>query len=90
MDNKIVAGSRAEVSEAGFISKVFLWMALGLGLSGLGSFGLLSQPELLKTVFTNPAILIGLVVAELGLVIWLSAAAMRMSASMAAFLFAVY
>ncbi len=90
MENKILTGSSVQTSESSFISKVFLWMAVGLGLSGASSYWLLSQPQLLKAVFTNNVLLIGLVVAELGLVIWLSAAVMRMSAAMATSLFAVY
>ncbi len=88
-NNRLAVGSR-EVSEASFISKVFLWMAVGLGLSAAASFALLGQPAILKAIFTNSWLLIGLLVAEFGLVIWLSAGAMRMSASLATSLFALY
>ena len=90
MENNRLAVSSREVSEASFVSKVFLWMALGLGLSAAASFALLAQPAVLKAIFTNNLLLIGLLVGELGLVIWLSAGAMRMSASLAAALFALY
>lgn len=90
MDNKSIVGSQAQASESNFISKVYLWMSAGLGLSTLSSLWILSQPALLKALFTNNFLLIGLVVVELGLVIWLSAAIAKLSAAMAATLFLVY
>lgn len=85
-----VAVSQAQVSESNFISKVYMWMALGLVVSAGGSLFMLSQPELLKAVFTNKLIFIGLIVVEIGLVIWLSAAAMRLSAAAASAMFLAY
>ena len=90
MDDKSIIRSQSQASESNFISKVYLWMALGLGLSGAASFWLLSQPALLKLVFTNNWLLIGLVVAELALVMWLSAGITRMSAGLATGLFCGY
>lgn len=89
MDNQSVARS-AQVAESNFLSRVYLWMAGGLVVSAAASFWLLSQPNLLRAVFTNSALLIGLVIAELGLVIWFSAAAMRMSVAMGSTLFLAY
>jgi FtsH-binding integral membrane protein len=67
-----------------------MWMALGLAVSAATSFALLTQPALLKVIFGSPVLLIGIVIAEFALVIALSAAAMRMSASLASTLFLVY
>ena len=85
-----MTGTQAQVSESNFISKVFLWMSLGLFLSAAASFWLLAQPVLLKTILTNGWILIGIIVAELALVIWLSSAVMRLSVGTATMLFLVY
>lgn len=90
MDQKTILSSRSQVSESSFLSKVFLWMAVGLGISAAGSFWLVSQPALLKAVFTNMWIFFALIIAEVGLVVWLSAAALSMSAALAMFLFGVY
>ncbi len=90
MDEKLISTSGSQTSESSFISKVYLWMALGLGLSAAASLWMLSQPALLKAVFTNNWLLIGLVVAELGLVVWLSAAVLKMSAALASLLFCGY
>ncbi len=90
MDNRSLTGVQAQVSESNFISKVYLWMSLGLAVSGLASFWLLAQPQLLKAVFSNNLLLIGLIVAELGLVVWLSMAALRMSSALASAVFLGY
>ena len=90
MNNPITVGSSTEISESNFISKVFLWMALGLAVSAGASLWLLSQPELFKTIVSNRVIFFGLFVVELGLVFWLSAAALRMSAALATALFFGY
>lgn len=85
-----VAASQTQVSESNFISKVYLWMSLGLMVSAGAALFMLSQPALLKAVFTNKLLFIGLIVAEIGLVIWLSAAAMRLSVAAASAMFLAY
>jgi hypothetical protein len=90
MNQNMVTGSESQVAESSFISRVFLWMSLGLGVSALASFGLMTQPELLKMVFTNSLVFIGLIIAEIGLVIWLSAAIGSMSISTASTVFLLY
>ncbi len=90
MDNKPMVSSQAQVSESGFLSKVYLWMSLGLGLSAAGSFWILSQPALLKAIFTNGFLLFGLIAVEIGLVVWLSAAFQRISSGLAVGLFLGY
>ena len=90
MDPRTVTGSSSQVSESNFLSRVYGWMAAGLGVSALASYWLLMQPTLLKTTVVNPVIMIVLFVAELGLVIWLSAAAVRMSVALATSVFLAY
>lgn len=90
MDPRTIAGSSSQASESSFISKVYLWMSLGLFISAFASFWLLSQPALLKLIFTNNLLLIGIIVAEIAMVIWLSAAAMKMSPTLAVSLFCGY
>src|SRR3989338_2827459 len=90
MAQSILTGSEAQVSESSFISKVYLWMSGGLFLSALASFWLLSQPELLKVIVTNKFLFFGIIIAELALVIALSAALMRLSAFAAMVMFCGY
>lgn len=90
MDQRIVAGSQSQTSESSFISKVYLWMSGGLFLSAAASFWLLSQPELLKAIVLNKVLFFGLIIAELALVIILSAALARLNAFAATSMFLVY
>ncbi len=89
MENKTIVSSDA-ASVSSFLSKVFLWMALGLAITTAGSFWLLSQPQLFSTIMKNHWVFFALVIAEIGLVIWLSSALMSMSAGLATTLFLVY
>ena len=89
-DHKIVTNVGAQASVSSFMSRVFMWMAVGLVVSTAGSFWLLSQPQLLTAVVKNQWIFFGLMIAEIGLVIWLSAAAMSMSAGLATMVFVLY
>jgi FtsH-binding integral membrane protein len=90
MDDKTLIQSKTRVAESGFLSKVYLWMSLGLGMSAGASFWLLTQPAILKAIFTNQLLFFGIIIAEFALVVWLSAAAMRMSATQAAIVFSGY
>ncbi len=91
MDNRSVSSHvSSEVSVSSFLSRVFLWMSVGLSVSAVGTWWLLSQPNLLTALLRNQWAFIGLAVAEIALVIWLSVAAMRMSTMLATTLFLVY
>jgi uncharacterized protein len=92
MDHRIVtAGSGASaLSENGFLSRVYLWMSAGLVFSACSAFWLLGQPHLMRALYSNTILLIGLVIVELVMVVWLSRAALTMSAPMGASLFLVY
>lgn len=91
MDNNMMRSPEAaSVSQSNFISRVYMWMSVGLGVSALASMWLMSQPDLLRAVFTNNILFFGLIIAEIGLVIWLSAAAMRLSVTAASAIFLAY
>lgn len=90
MDNQVFTGSQAQVKETSFLSSVYLWMSVGLGLSAFSSFYLLTQPTILKAIFGNSILLIAIVVAQLALVFGLSAAIMRIGAGLATALFLAY
>lgn len=63
-----------------FIARVFNYMALALVISGVTAFATAQSPALLNLIFGNSLIFFGLIGAELGLVIWLSARYQKMSA----------
>jgi FtsH-binding integral membrane protein len=71
----------------GFMAGVYRWMTLGLGLTGLVAFYLVSNPQLLAQVWHFKWVLI---IAQFGLVIVLSAGAARLPFGAAAAMFLVY
>ena len=73
-----------------FLWKVYSWMAIGLGLTAVVAFLVGGSPELLRTLVGNRLVFFGLVIAELGLVFYLSARAARLAPGVAAGLFALY
>ncbi len=90
MDNRTIASQSSEASVSNFLSRVFMWMGLGLAVSASGTWWLLSQPNLLMAILRNQWAFFGLAIVEIGLVIWLSVAAMRMSTVLATTVFLVY
>ena len=73
-----------------FLRKVYGWMAVGLGVTAVVAYTVASSPALLQTIFGNRMVFFGLVIAELGLVFYLSARVNRMAPGTAAGLFLVY
>lgn len=70
--------------------KVYLWMTLALVLTGITAYGVASSPGLMMTIFQTPAIMWGLIIAELAIVIAISAAINRLSLTTATLLFVLY
>ena len=73
-----------------FLWKVYGWMAVGLGLTALVAFAVAGSPDLLRVLIGNRLVFFGLVIAELGLVFFISARADRLAPGTAAGLFAFY
>jgi uncharacterized protein len=73
-----------------FLWKVYGWMAVGLGLTAMVAFAVASSPDLLRVLVGNRLVFFALVIAELGLVFYLSARADRLAPGTAAGLFALY
>jgi FtsH-binding integral membrane protein len=76
--------------ERRFMATVYRWMTLGLGLTALVAWAVASSPEALSVVVGNRLVFFGLVIAELALVVALSAAATRMAPAVAGGLFLLY
>lgn len=70
-----------------FINKVYLWMCTALALSAVAAWMVISRPALMQMVAKG---FIVLAIAEVALVIWLSAAIRKISASTAAIGFVAY
>lgn len=83
------AGGEATASQR-FITKVYGWMSVALLTTAFVSYYTVSNPQILRTVVQNTTIMMVLILAELGLVIALSAAINRLSPAMATALFFLY
>ncbi len=68
----------------GFIRSVYNWMAIGLAITGFVAF------YVSQTIKVPPAIFFGLIIAELGLVFYLSSRIQKIQASTATALFVLY
>lgn len=85
------AAARDGVNEVGsFFRNVYAWMTIGLGLTAIVALFTVTTPALMQLIFGNKLVFYGLVIAELGLVIALSAAINRLSATAATLMFCLY
>ena len=84
------AGAQAQVMVNSFIQSVYNWMAVGLALTGGVAFYVSQSPSLMGLIFGNQLIFFGLIIAELGLVVYLSARVQKIEASTATGLFVLY
>ena len=75
---------------AKLFTKVFYWMAGALGLTALTAFLVYSSESMMMTILMNRWLMWGLFIAELGLVMGLSAAIHKMSFSTAVLMMAIY
>ena len=73
-----------------FMRQVYQWMTAGLALTTVVAFAVAGSPAIQQAIFGNTLVLILMVVAQFGLVIALSAAVHKMSASTATGLFLLY
>lgn len=83
-DNSVAA------ENARFMSKVYLWMSFGILLSAGVSFAIFYTPSLFLAIYSNPLIFIGLVIVQLGSVVYLSVWIKKMSATTATVIYLLY
>ena len=76
--------------EADFMQKVYLWMTFALTLTGFVAYRTTQSEFLLELIFSSSFGFIGLILAELALVFWISSGIQRMSSNMAIGLFLLY
>lgn len=82
--------SRVEVLVNHFVRSVYNWMCVGLAVTAFVAYFVSSNDMLFKLIFHNRILLIGLILAELALVFFLSGFVSRMSASSATAIFVIY
>jgi uncharacterized protein len=80
---------QAEIQRA-FITRVYAWMTFGLLTTAVTAFIVASSQTLMMAILSNQVLFLGLLFAELALVIVISAAVTRLSPLAAGFLFTAY
>lgn len=83
-------GQAAAQASTMFLAKVFNWMAAGLGLTALTAFLVAHSAAAQQLIFGNMLLFYGLIIGELGLVIYLSARLAKISAEQATVMFLIY
>lgn len=70
--------------------KVYLWMTLALMITGITAVGVANSPNILALIYSSQVVMWGIIIAEFGLVIYISARLEKLSLSTATTLFALY
>lgn len=83
----MIAQAKQEVASV-FLAKVFNWMAIGLGITGIVAF-FTANTGLARSIISSPLFYV-LIIAELGLVFFLSARINKIQAGTATMLFLGY
>jgi len=91
--NREFTASRTGGSErvlSAFMSRVYLWMMIGITITGIVAYAVSSQPQMVMQIAQNKILFFGLVVLQLGAVLVLSVWVQRMSVMMASFIYTLY
>ncbi|MBO7199210.1 MAG: Bax inhibitor-1/YccA family protein [Alistipes sp.] len=90
MTNYTTTGAGTQSMVSALFKSLYMQMAAALTLTGLTAYFTSQSQAFWATLATNPSLLWILLIAQIGLVIWLSARVMRMSIGMAIILFIAY
>jgi len=88
----VLAGSSVRTAErvSAFLTKVYGWMCIGLGITAVVAFVVAGSPTLVRALTGNQLVFFALVLVELGLVFFLSARVQSLTPGSAAGLFVAY
>ena len=70
--------------------KVYLWMTLALMITGITAAGVANSPNILALIYSSQVVMWGIIIAEFGLVMYISARLEKLSLSTATTFFALY
>jgi len=73
-----------------FLRMVYGWMCVGLGITAFVAFTVTGSPALVRTIASNQILFFALILAELGLVFYLSSRATQLAPGTAIGLFVLY
>lgn len=79
-----------EMRTRAFIRSVYGWMTVGLAATAFATLWVVSSPMMQALVLRNPIVMIGLIIAELGIVVFMSVKQQTIAASTASAMFLVY
>lgn len=85
-----ISAHRLQEIVANTMTRVYLWMGLGLLLTAAVAFLTLRIPALLNLLFANSFVFFGLFIVEIGLVVYLSRRVMKMSVGTGLTVFLLY
>lgn len=89
---EVARGTDMPVASAlpALMRKVYVWMTLALLITGFTAYAVATSPALLMAIVGNRFVLLGLIVAELALVVGISGAINRLSLTAATLMFVLY
>ena len=89
---EVARGTDMPVASAlpALMRKVYVWMTLALVITGFTAYAVATSPALLMAIVGNWFVLLGLIVAELALVVGISGAINRLSLTAATLMFVLY
>jgi len=80
----------AQERVSAFLRGVYGWMCLGLAATAVVAWTVMNSPAAIETLLGNQILFFGLIIVELGLVVYLSARVSKLSATTASLLFLLY
>jgi hypothetical protein len=86
----VLTGSPERTVVQAFLTRVYMFMAIGLGITGVVALAVAGSPAAMSFIFGGRAILMGLILAQLALVFAFSSVAARASVGAAAAMLLVY
>lgn len=89
-NQQIYSRQSVSISNSTYMSQIYIWMTLGLALTGVIAMFVADSVSIRQVVFGNTFTFIILIVLQFGLVIGLSAAINKLSGGMATLLFLLY
>jgi len=94
MENQVSTNSKEQLGiksyQAVFITKVYNWMALALLVTGVVAYYTATTPQLMNAIIGSKILFFGLIIGELGLVIYLTRSINKLSRNTAIAAFLIY
>ena len=90
MENSQISSTQTQSVVGAFMTKVYSWMTLALFITGIVAMYVASSEQLLSIVFGTKYMFMGLIIAQLGVVWYLSARVSKLSYITAIIMFILY